>query len=282
MFFFSFAIFFFIYLFVSSNSALAASFNTTFPTQQFQCTNFNVNISSSQQPAFPLTLLILPASSSTPLFINIPESQWNPANNSLSFNTILPYPSGMKFMAAIQDSQSDRDASVISQVYTMQGTPDTSCFAPEKNLPSRNFFALNPSPPLECSSQTLSVGIPNQLITANTTVFDNLQATGYIPGGSAFFLKQAADVQFAASSATWTVDIPAAQDFMFLFEYRAPNGTTLFDTSAFQTVQNGTTSCIRAASPIVTILATNPQGPLGVETSSNTIQIRYQKLWLSS
>lgn len=256
---------FLISCFVSTSLALSATFP---PSQYSQCGDFTVKFSGSTA-ATPFSLLLLSESSSTPWILSIPDSAWDQSSSSGSFSTRVPFPSGMQFIAVLEDAKG-RGTGVVSSMFTVSGSEDSSCLG--NTSPSRNIFSLTPSPPIQCEVQTINWTLPtalqNQEEDLNQFIDSNLNITGYIPSGSAFTLDPAAGGAVGSDNqAIWNVDIAAGNGYLFLYEYTDVDQNVIREVSPLQTVgtpNSGVGDCIRPGSPSITGSAAE------VETSTKT------------
>lgn len=102
-----------------------------------QCGNFTVLFSGGKPPSsLPLTLTVVPFNS-TPISIEIPDSDWNTSTVTGAAITFLPFPAGTVFVASLDDANGV-GTGLVSDVITVDTSSDTSCLSPDAaSAPSR-------------------------------------------------------------------------------------------------------------------------------------------------
>jgi hypothetical protein len=231
-----------------------ASFMTFFPPSASQCSNFTINFTGNKI-SLPITFLLLPVSSSSPLVVQLPDTAFDSVSKSGTYTTPVPFSTGTQFIAVMHDARGAGNGGV-STVYTVEGSSDAGCL-PQQGLNNTLAFRLSPSPPPQCELQKISWTPldPN----GGGDNLSNLNVTGYVPGGLAFKLNVAKDTVSTGNSTRWQTSVPQGQAFMFLYERTDPaTGTVRRETSAIQNVQPGSNSDCTQAGPSVTPAAVPP------------------------
>ncbi|THH08896.1 hypothetical protein EW145_g2399 [Phellinidium pouzarii] len=121
--------------------AVYCVFNTVSVSTIEQCGPFQVNFSGTRSaPVFPLSLIIVPFSSS-PISIPIPLSSWDNASASGSAKvTFLPLNAGTQFVVSL-DSGDGEGSNMVSDVIAIQNSNNTSCL-PSKHK-STNYYDIH-------------------------------------------------------------------------------------------------------------------------------------------
>jgi hypothetical protein len=119
-----------------------------------QCGPFNFSFSGGQLPAaLPLTLTVVPFNS-TPFSFTLPQSAWDNSTNSGSYVTYLPLPTGVSFLASLDDAAGD-SAALISNVIQVLPSTNTSCIPANQTTPAP--FRLMDNAVYQCSPFNVSM-----------------------------------------------------------------------------------------------------------------------------
>lgn len=244
-----------ILILVSIICSTRASFVTFFPPSASQCSNFTVNFTGNQI-SFPITFLLLPVNSSSPYVVQLPDTGSDSVSDPRTYTTPIPFAAGTQFIAVMHDTRGVGNGGV-STVYTVGASDKTDCL-PQQGGDNTLAFRLSPSPPLQCEPQNITwtpLG-PN----GNEDISNNVNITGYVPGGLAFRLEVSRDGVSNSSSVLWQTSVPQGQDYMFLYERTDPaTGTARRETSAIQNVQAGSNStCTQGGASVTPAAVQNP------------------------
>lgn len=142
-----------------------------------QCGSFNVTFSGPQSTALPLTLSVVPfGSSAMPLYIPLPDLEWDSGTNTGVAITFLPYPAGTTFIASLDDARG-RNTEFTSDIIKILPSDNSSCISTTKQAQT-----YTPEPPF------------SQCLPFNVT-FDPAQAVPpvirlFVPNGPNFLLNQ--------------------------------------------------------------------------------------------
>ncbi|KAG8822021.1 hypothetical protein FRC18_011122 [Serendipita sp. 400] len=251
------------------------SLSANFPPSAVQCSEFAVRFSGPASP--PFTLLLLPATFSSPEIIPIPEDAWDNTTSQGSFNASLSFPTGTEFISVLHDN-GGRGTGVVSDLYIVepnQGTSPEGCA--RQPQPSENIFTLTPSPPTQCDVQALSWD-PSRLNTRfggrrpSGAFLNQLNFTSYIPGGQAFRLDPI-NTAGPTSQAIWLVNVAAGLRYISLLEYYDRDGAPIRETSSLQQVQSptdGNADCLGPDSPTTTVASSPSAGVANIVASSQS------------
>jgi len=238
----------------STISVAFASFVTYFPPSASQCSNFTINFTGNQI-SFPISFLLLPVNSSSPVVVELPDAAFDSVSNSGTYTTPIPFSAGTQFIAVTRDTLGVGNGGV-SPVYTVGESSNAGCI-PQRGPNNTLAFRLEPSPPSQCEIQTISwapLG-PN----SGGDNLSNVNVAGYVPGGTAFKLNVRGGESTTGNSTLWQTTVPQGQAFMFLYERRDPvTGTVRRETSAIQNVQPSSQSDCTRGGPSVTPAAVPP------------------------
>ena len=106
--------------------AVFAGFDSISFSPVQQCGNFTVNFSGGKPPsALPLTLTVVPFNS-TPVFIEIPNSDWDDATLTGAAITFLPFAAGTSFVASLDDA-SGTGTGPVSDTMTVDTSDNSTC-----------------------------------------------------------------------------------------------------------------------------------------------------------
>ena len=243
-----------------------ASFVAVFPPSASQCSNFTVDFTGNQI-LFPITFLLLPVNSSSPLVVQLPDTAFDSVSNSGTYTTPIPFPAGAQFIAVMHDALGAGNGGV-STVYTVGGSSNADCL--QQGLDNTLAFRLSPSSPPQCELQRISWTPldPN----GDGDNLNNVNITGYVPGGLAFKLNVVRDGVSTGSSTLWQTSVPQGQAFMFLYERTDPaTGTVRRETSAIQNVQPSTNSSCTLGGPSVTEPPSTSHSPAQTTQTSGLV-----------
>ena len=242
-----------------------AAFVTSFPPSVEQCSNFTIDFTGNQI-SLPISFLLLPVNSSSPLVVELPNTAFDSVSNSGTYTTPIPFSAGTQFIAVMHDALGTGNGGV-STVYTVGGSSDAGC-APQQGLNNTPAFRLSPSSPPQCELQRISWTPLDP--ASNGDNLSNVNITGYVPGGLSFKLNVVRNGVSTGNSTLWQTSVPQGQTFMFLYERRDPaTGTVRRETSAIQNVQSSSNSDCTRGGPSVTPAAFPPSTP---STSSSATQ----------
>jgi hypothetical protein len=232
-----------------------ASFVTSFPPSASQCSDFTINFTGNQI-SFPISFLLLPANSSSPLVVQLPDSAFDSVSNSGTYTTPIPFAAGTQFIAVMHDALGTGNGGV-STVYTVGESSDAGCVS-QQGLNNTLAFRLSPpSSPPQC--EIIKIGWTPLDSNSNGDILSNVNVTGYVPGGLAFKLNVVGSGVSTGDSTLWQTSVPQGQAFIFLYERRDPvTGTVRRETSAIQNVQPGSNSDCTRGGPSVTLAAVPP------------------------
>jgi len=243
-----------ILILVSIICVARASFTTFFPPSASQCSNFTLDFTGSQI-SFPVTFLLLPVNSSSPLVVQLSDTAFDSVSNSGTYTTPMPFSAGTQFIAVAHDAQGIGNGG-ISTVYTVGASSNAGCL-PQQGPNNTLAFRLSPSPPTQCEFQSINWTPLNP--NGDGDNLNNVNVTGYVPGGVAFKLNLARDGVSIDNNARWRTSVPQGQAFMFLYERTDPaTGVVRRETSAIQNVQPSSNSTCTQSGPSVTPAAVPP------------------------
>ncbi|KAL5519964.1 hypothetical protein ACEPAG_1624 [Sanghuangporus baumii] len=109
--------------------------NVNFSTPE-QCGPFTVDFSNaSEPPVLPLSLTIVPISA-IPISVQLPEDSWdNSSDTGTARITFLPFSSGTRFIASLDDG-TGASVTLVSDVIAVQESNATTCLGPnQKSFP---------------------------------------------------------------------------------------------------------------------------------------------------
>ena len=242
-----------------------ASFVTSFPPSASQCSNFTIDFTGNEI-SFPITFLLLPVNSSSPLVVQLPNTAFDSVSNSGTYTTQIPFSAGTQFISIAHDARGAGNGGV-STVYTVGSSGDAGCLQQGLNNPLA--FSLSPESPPQCELQRISWTPldPN----SNGDNLNNVNITGYVPGGVAFKLNVVGDGVSTGSSTLWQTSVPQGQTFMFLYERTDPaTGTVRRETSDIQNVQPSTNSSCTQGGPSVTVPASTSNSATQTQTTQTS------------
>ncbi|KAL5524463.1 hypothetical protein ACEPAF_9603 [Sanghuangporus sanghuang] len=122
--------------------------NVNFSTPE-QCGPFTVDFSNAPEPpVLPLSLTIVPISA-IPISIQLPADSWdNSTNAGTARITFLPFSSGTRFIASLDDG-TGASVALVSDVIAVQDSNATTCLGPnQKSFP---FYFIHDGDLNQCS-----------------------------------------------------------------------------------------------------------------------------------
>ncbi|KAL5482572.1 hypothetical protein ACEPAI_9166 [Sanghuangporus weigelae] len=122
--------------------------NVNFSTPE-QCGPFTVDFSNaSEPPVLPLSLTIVPISA-IPISVQLPEDSWdNSTNAGMAHITFLPFSSGTRFIASLDDG-TGASVALVSDVIAVQDSNASTCLGPnQKSFP---FYFIHDGNLNQCS-----------------------------------------------------------------------------------------------------------------------------------
>lgn len=241
-----------LFLVLSLHLTFVLTLSVNFPTTATEGQGFSISFSGSDATT-PFQLLLLPFLSGVPKIIDIPNNAWSDPSSTGSFTTNIPFVSGTRFLAVLQDRKG-RGTGVVSDMITTAKAATTG--VGRRPQPSADIFSVVPSNPRQCAIDTISWNIPsNQLPKGGGSYAVNI--TTYVPRGQPFTLGRVI-TSSAKSSAKWVTNLSSGTKFLFLYEYDGGNGNVIRQTGPLQTSQVPTSdapNCLGAGGPSLVVEA---------------------------